>query len=120
MILPITDEYRIKTDEHNWTIQRHGGFRKNRQTGMKEPNWKDAGYYPSLESAINGLHQRMLRLCPAKSLLEVLEANEHHLALLTTALTPKFKVTQVVDIDTETKNTANDYAGELDGAHGNA
>ena len=91
MILPIEKDYRIKTDEYNWIIQRRSGNRKNRQTGIKEPNWKDVGYYPSLNSAVNGLHQRMLRLC------EVLEANTHHMALITTALAPKFKVFEMTN-----------------------
>lgn len=95
MILLISEDYRIKTDEHNWIIQNLRGTRKNRQTGIKEPNWKDAGYYPSLQATVNGLHQRMLRLCPAQTLLEALEANAHHLALITDALTPKFTVVQV-------------------------
>lgn len=95
MILPIGNDYRIKTDEHNWIIQRLSGTRRNRQTGHKESNWKDVGYYSSLQSCINELHQRMLRLCTAKTLAEALDADAHHLAIITTALTPKFNVSQI-------------------------
>lgn len=90
MILSISDSYRIKTDIHNWIIQKQSGFRKNRKTSNKEVNWKDIGYYSSLQNATTGLYQYMVRVSSAESLREALSESERALALITTALEKKF------------------------------
>lgn len=90
MILPVSDKYRIKTDLYNWIIQKRSGSRKNRKLGIKEPNWKDIGYYPSLRNATTGLYQYMVRASSAESLSQALSESENTLALITTALEKDF------------------------------
>ncbi len=97
MILNITEQYRIKTDELNWAIQKVSGCRLNRATGEKESNWKDIGYYQNLHSVIIALHQRMVRLCDAETLAEALDESEKYLALITTALAPTYSIVPTLD-----------------------
>jgi len=91
MILPVSDKYRIKADVHNWIIQKRSGHRKNRKTGGKEPNWKDVGYYTSIQKAATGLYQYVVRTSSAETLKQVLDESEITLALITTALEMEFE-----------------------------
>ena len=86
MILPISSLYRIRADAHNWIVQKQSGSRKNRKTGIKEPNWKDIGYFPSLKAATVWLHQYMIRAESAETLIQVLNQSAEALALISTAL----------------------------------
>jgi len=99
MILPISDEYRIKTDEYNWIVQKRSGARLNRKTGLIEPNWKEVGFHSSCEQASIALYQRMVRTSDADSLVDAIKVCEHSLTLISTALSPIFKVIQVANLD---------------------
>ena len=65
MIVTINDEYRIASDEENWKLQQlperdpNHHRRKHSDSPLK---WKTIGYYRNLESLINDMMQRRLRL----------------------------------------------------------
>ena len=90
MILPVDDEYRIKGDKHSWAIQK-GRIKKG------EITWESVSWFTSLESTVNHLGQLMVRTSDAKTLADALKEIEKRTILLTHALSPKFKVIQVVD-----------------------
>ena len=90
MILPIDDEYRIKGDKHSWAIQK-GRMREG------EITWESVSWFTSLESTVNHLGQLMVRTSDAQTLADALKEIEKVTTLLTHALSPKFKVIQVVD-----------------------
>jgi len=90
MILPIDDEYRIKGDKHSWVIQK-GRMREG------EITWESVSWFTSLESTVNHLGNLMVRTSNAQTLADALKEIEKTTTLLTHALSPKFKVIQVVD-----------------------
>ena len=90
MILPIDDEYRIKGDKHSWAIQK-GRIREG------EITWESDSWFTSLEHTVNHLGQLMVRTSDAKTLGDALKEIEKVNTKLTHALSPKFKVIQVVD-----------------------
>jgi len=90
MILPIDDKYRIKGDKHSWAIQK-GRIKKG------EITWESVSWFTSLESTVNHLGQLMVRTSDAQTLADALKEIEKVTTLLTHALSPKFKVIQVVD-----------------------
>ena len=90
MILPIDDEYRIKGDKHSWAIQK-GRMKEG------EITWESVSWFTSLESTVNHLGNLMVRTSDAKTLADALKEIEKVTTLLTHALSPKFKVIQVVD-----------------------
>jgi hypothetical protein len=93
MIIPITNDYRITADEYQWILQKLSGTRKNRKTGELEPNWKDKGYYNSLEHLANDLCTRMVRTSSASTIAELEQEYKNAVALLTHALAPQFHIT---------------------------
>ena len=90
MILPIDDEYRIKGDKHSWAIQK-GRMKQG------EITWESVSWFTSLESTVNHLGNLMVRTSDAQTLADALKEIEKVTTLLTHALSPKFKVIQVVD-----------------------
>ena len=90
MILPIDDDYRIKGDKHSWAIQK-GRIKKG------EITWESISWFTSFEHTVNHLGQLMVRTSDAQTLADALKEIEKVTTLLTHALSPKFKVIQVVD-----------------------
>ncbi len=91
MILPIDDEYRIKSDKYSWAIQK-AKMRKS------EITWQSISWFTSIESTVNNLGQLMFRTSDAKTLAEALVEIEKIATLLTHALSPEFEVTRKVNI----------------------
>ena len=90
MILPIDDDHRIKGDKHSWAIQK-GRIKKG------EITWESVSWFTSFEHTVNHLGQLMVRTSDAQTLADALIAIEKIATKLTHALSPKFKVIQVVD-----------------------
>ena len=90
MIIPVNEKYRISTDAHCWKIDK---FRVSKG----EERWESFKYYGSLEQAVNGLADLMIRASDAETLADAIrdiEAVSHTLCL---ALTPEYKVTKNED-----------------------
>jgi len=90
MILPIDDDYRIKGGKHSWSIQKA-------KVKKSETTWESISWFTSLEHTVNHLGNLMVRTSDAKTLADALKEIEKTTTLLTHALSPKFKVVQVVD-----------------------
>lgn len=88
MELPINDQYRIKTDPYNYMLQKS---RKRKKDGNEVYEWESFKYYGSLEAAINGLGEYMLRTSEVQSLTEALEEVKRINTTLSQALTIKEK-----------------------------
>ena len=56
MIIPIFDDYRIKTDERCWIVQK---FQKGKKQRCKSVSW-----YPNLPTAVQGVVERAGREFP--------------------------------------------------------
>jgi len=87
MSLPIDDEYRIASDGVQYMIQKH-----LHATEKREEGFQSVGYYSSLQGAVQGLSERMLRESDAHGVIEVYAAMKRITATLTDALTPQFEV----------------------------
>lgn len=81
MILPIDEHYRIAADAQCWSIQR----RKHRKDGEA---WESFKFYASLDDAIQGLAQLMIRTSDAETLADALLEVERVSTRLCTALSP--------------------------------
>ena len=92
MILPIDDNWRIKSDEFCWHIQEYKGERKNRQTGEPEDYWKSRRYYVDLNAAIRGLAQLEIMTSDCTTLVEALDAVQDVSERLSRALTPHIEI----------------------------
>jgi len=88
MLIPIDSQYRITSDERQWTVQRYAGVDK--KTG--EDKWKPVGYFSRLDVAVNDLAQRQIRTGEAQTLVDALAHVENVVATLTRALAPQFDV----------------------------
>ena len=61
MLIPINDQFRIKSDSMQWMIQR-------RRTRNGKPSWESKLFFPTLQGAINELGELMVRLSDADTL----------------------------------------------------
>jgi len=91
MILPINDVYRLAGNQHCWTIQRTRK-RKHRRTHEAVEAWEDIRWYASIEAAVNGLAELLLRTSDAQTLAEVLAEAKNVAATLGQALRPHVEV----------------------------
>ena len=91
MILPINDAYRLAGNQHCWTIQRIR-TRKHRHTREALKAWEDIRWYTSIEGAVNGLADLLLRTSDAQTLAEVLAEAKNVAATLSQALRPRVEV----------------------------
>jgi len=92
MILPVNDQYRIKSDSRQWMVQTPIKVSKKYPDG-----WKSTSFYISLPQLVNALCDRMLRESEAAGIAEALEENKRILRTLTQALAPHYEVTQRED-----------------------
>jgi len=85
MELEIDNKYRITSDKYQWMIQ-------EKRTRKGEIDWKSVSYYPSIEQAIQGLGELMVRLSDAKTLTDALRDVQNVATQLSHALTPNLEV----------------------------
>ena len=80
MELNITEEYKITSDPHQWVIQR-----KRTRKGTTE--WRSLHYFPTLEQAVRGLGELMVRASEARTVPEALRDVQDVATQLSQALT---------------------------------
>tara|TARA_Y100000588_G_C14245992_1_gene921443 strand:- start:2192 stop:2467 length:276 start_codon:yes stop_codon:yes gene_type:complete len=85
MIIPISKQYRIISDEYQWIIQKI-------RTRKGKEEWRACLYYPDLKSTVEGLGELMVRQSKADTLVSALAAVEEVATQLSQALTPKIEV----------------------------
>jgi len=85
MELEIDKKYRITSDKYQWIIQ-------EKRTRKGKIDWKSISYYPSIEQAIQGLGELMVRLSDAKTLTDALRDVQNVATQLSHALTPNLEV----------------------------
>lgn len=97
MEIPINDEWRIKSDEHAWIVQRKG--RRMDEEGEWQESWTSKTWHGTCEQAVNSLAQKMLRDSDASTLPDALAAAKNVATVITGALTPVFDVKERTDED---------------------
>ena len=85
MIVPITEQYRVTTDPHQWIIQK----RRTRRGGEE---WESQTYHPSFQSALQSLGEHLVRASDTQTLEEALVAVENVTTTLSQALTPQLEL----------------------------
>jgi len=85
MELEINNKYRITSDKYQWMIQ-------EKRTRKGKIDWKSVSYYPSIEQAIQGLGEMLVRLSDAKTLTDALRDVQNVATQLSHALTPNLEV----------------------------
>ena len=84
MLIPINDQFRIKSDSMQWMIQR-------RRTRNGKQSWESKLFFPTLQGAINELGELMVRESQAQTLADALVAVENVTTVLSQALMPQFE-----------------------------
>jgi hypothetical protein len=76
MELQIDDNYRIVTDDRNFTLQKISWREKNAETGEPtgKEKWDGIGYYATLPQALEALFRRRILDSKAVGFQEALEA----------------------------------------------
>ena len=80
MLIPINDQFRIKSDPLQWMIQR-------RRTRNGKPSWESKLFFPTLQGAINELGELMVRESQVQTLADALVVVENVTTTLSQALT---------------------------------
>ena len=83
-IIPINEEYRLTADTHQWIIQQV-------RSRKGEKDWQSKWFYPTVQSALKGLGELMVRRSGAQTLAEALETVEKVTTTLSQALTPRIE-----------------------------
>ena len=91
MILPIDDNWRIKSDSYCWHVQKYMGIPTSGVMQGKE-HWKSIRYYQSLAKAAHGLAELELMSGDTKTLAEALDAVRTLSERLSMALTPHIEI----------------------------
>ena len=89
MHIQIDKRFALGADRHAWFISEKKTRRRNGQT-VEE--WPPILWYSSLEAAVNGLAQLLLRRSDAQAIGEVLVEAEKITATLRKALQPGYEV----------------------------
>ena len=84
MLIPITDQFRIKSDSMQWMIQ-------TRRSRNGKPSWESKLFFPTLQGAINELGELMVRESKAQTLADALVAVENVTTVLSQALTTRLE-----------------------------
>ena len=84
MIIQIDEQYRVTTDPYQWIIQK-------RRSRKGEEDWECLTYHPSLDSAIQGLREHLVRDSDAQTVADALRDISHIDTTLSQALTPRFE-----------------------------
>ena len=84
MLIPINDQFRIKSDSMQWMIQ-------TRRSRNGKPSWESKLFFPTLQGAINELGELMVRESQAQTLADALVAVENVTTTLSQALTARLE-----------------------------
>ena len=84
MLIPINDQFRIKSDPLQWMIQR-------RRTRNGKPSWESKLFFPALQGAITELGELMVRESQVQTLADALVAVENVTTTLSQALTARLE-----------------------------
>ena len=90
MIFPVSNEYRIKSETYSWTIQKKK-VRTDKSTGLPVDYYEPVFHYMTLEAAINGLGQMMVRFSNAEGVVDASEEIKSIATTLSLAFTPEYK-----------------------------
>ena len=63
MIITISDDWRLRSDTQQWTVERCHRPVKGLRIG--EEQWQPTGHYATIETALEGMYDRRLRESPA-------------------------------------------------------
>ena len=88
MIIPINQSYRIKSDSHQWMVQRL------RNRGGKV-EWQAIHYFRTLEAALQELGERLVRESNARTVADALADIRNVVTTLSQALTTQSSVSHV-------------------------
>ncbi len=91
MILPIDASYRLAANRHSWVVQKRRK-RKHPKTGVHVDDWESILWFPSLNQAVDGLADLMIRTSDTQTLADALAEVRQVAASLSQALSPTFKV----------------------------
>lgn len=83
MIIPINRSYRLASDEHQWMVQRARNYKGSTR-------FEAVGFYATLEGAIEGLRERMVRASTAETLADAMADMKNVSATLSRALTEAY------------------------------
>ncbi len=79
MILPLDDNYRIVSDEHNFILQRKVDPNKNPRKGKRaqeaSDQWKNIGYWKDLSQLLASYTRRVLKTEIGKTNLKTLSSD---------------------------------------------
>ena len=81
MMIPINDQFRIKSDSRQWMIER-------KRTRKGKESWEARLYFGTLKACLKDLGELMVRESKANTLADALEAVENVATTLSQALTP--------------------------------
>ena len=84
MLIPINDQFRIKSDSMQWMIQ-------TRRSRSGKPSWESKLFFPTLQGAINELGELMVRESKAQTLVDALVVVENVTTALSQALTSRLE-----------------------------
>lgn len=88
MIIKIDDEWRLKSDQYCWRVEKFSHIDKKSGDNV----WRAEMYYPTIEKAARGLAQRLLRDSDAQTLANALKDVELISDKLCEAFKPHVKV----------------------------
>ena len=84
MMIPINDQFRIKSDSRQWMIER-----KRLRQGKE--SWEARLYFGTLKACLKDLGELMVRTSKANTLADALKDVENVTATLSQALTPQLE-----------------------------
>ena len=84
MLIPINDQFRIKSDSMQWMIQ-------TRRSRNGKKSWESKLFFPTLQGAINELGELMVRESKTQTLVDALVAVENVTTVLSQALTSRLE-----------------------------
>ena len=84
MLIPINDQFCIKSDSMQWMIQR-------RRTRNGKQSWESKLFFPTLQGAINEIGELMVRESQVQTLADALVAVENVTTTLSQALTARLE-----------------------------
>ena len=84
MLIPINDQFRIKSDSMQWMIQ-------TRRSRNGKPSWESKLFFPTLQGAINELGELMVRESQVQTLADALVVVEKVTTTLSQALTTRLE-----------------------------
>ena len=84
MLIPINDQFRIKSDSMQWMIQ-------TRRSRNGKPSWESKLFFPTLQGAVNEIGELMVRESQAQTLADALVAVENVTTVLSQALTSRLE-----------------------------